>query len=259
MCAARRRAGSGRSRTRAECRCGPRAAHPGSGRGGSRARAEARNMSVAGSLGSGAALSIPPSRIAASATVRAIGPAMSWSRVTGAIPHRLIRPSVGRMPTSMFAFDGLMTEPPVSVPTFAAQKLAAVPIPELEPPVLRAGRPSNVAGRGVAARVVRVVSEAGQRIVVAGHGVRRPRHPVRELGEARLGDDDRASFAQVGGQRGLVRRHVAVECQRPRRGGEVGRVDVVLERDGDAREGGPGHCQPRARRPAHPLRPARSR
>ena len=48
----------------------------------------------------------------------------------------------------MLAFDGLMTEPPVSVPTFAAQKLAAVPIPELDPPVLSAGRPSKVAGRG---------------------------------------------------------------------------------------------------------------
>ena len=105
-------------------------------------------MPVAGSFGSGAALSIPPSRMAASATVRAIGPAVSWSRVTGAIPQRLIRPSVGRIPTSMLAFDGLMTEPPVSVPTFPAQKLAAVPIPELDPPVLSAGRPSKVAGRG---------------------------------------------------------------------------------------------------------------
>ena len=48
----------------------------------------------------------------------------------------------------MLAFDGLMTEPPVSLPTFAAQKLAAVPMPELEPPVWSAGRPSNVASRG---------------------------------------------------------------------------------------------------------------
>jgi hypothetical protein len=42
---------------------------------------------------------------------------------------------VGRMPTSMFALDGLITEPPVSVPTLAAHRLAAVPIPELDPPV----------------------------------------------------------------------------------------------------------------------------
>jgi len=48
----------------------------------------------------------------------------------------------------MFEFDGLMIDPPVSLPTFAAQKLAAVPMPELDPPVCSAGRPSNVASRG---------------------------------------------------------------------------------------------------------------
>ena len=48
----------------------------------------------------------------------------------------------------MFAFEGLITDPPVSVPTFAAQKLAAVPTPELDPPVCSAGRPSNVLSRG---------------------------------------------------------------------------------------------------------------
>ena len=45
-------------------------------------------------------------------------------------------------------FDGLKTDPEVSVPTLAAQKLAAVPAPELEPPVFSAARPSNVASRG---------------------------------------------------------------------------------------------------------------
>ena len=87
--------------------------------------------------------------MAASATVRAIGPGhvvVEGDRRDS--PLRLIRPSVGRIPTSMLAFDGLITEPPVSVPTFAAQKLAAVPTPELDPPVLSAGRPSKVAGRG---------------------------------------------------------------------------------------------------------------
>jgi hypothetical protein len=39
-------------------------------------------------------------------------------------------------------------EPEVSVPTFAAQKLAAVPIPELEPPVPSTGLPSAVPVRG---------------------------------------------------------------------------------------------------------------
>ena len=56
-----------------------------------------------------------------------------------------MRPTVGLMPTSMFWFDGLRIEPDVSVPTLAAQKLAAVPMPELDPPVASTGRPSTVA------------------------------------------------------------------------------------------------------------------
>ena len=42
----------------------------------------------------------------------------------------------------------LRIDPDVSVPIFAAQKLTAVPMPELEPPVKSAGRPSPVASRG---------------------------------------------------------------------------------------------------------------
>ena len=52
------------------------------------------------------------------------------------------------MPASMFWFDGLRIDPEVSVPTLPAQKFAAVPTPELDPPVFRAARPSNVASRG---------------------------------------------------------------------------------------------------------------
>ena len=48
----------------------------------------------------------------------------------------------------MFWFDGLRIDPDVSVPTLAAQKLTAVPMPELDPPVASTGRPSNVASRG---------------------------------------------------------------------------------------------------------------
>ncbi len=77
--------------------------------------------------------------------MRAIGPGVSWSAVIGMTPCRLIRPTVGLIPTSMFWFEGERIEPEVSVPTLAAQKLAAVPAPELEPPVFSAGRPSNVA------------------------------------------------------------------------------------------------------------------
>jgi hypothetical protein len=48
----------------------------------------------------------------------------------------------------MFWFDGLRIDPDVSVPTLAAQKLAAVPMPELEPPVPSTGRRRRVASRG---------------------------------------------------------------------------------------------------------------
>src|ERR1051325_12116232 len=86
--------------------------------------------------------------MAASATERPIGPAVSWSAVIGITPHRLMRPVVGRIPTSIVSCAGLTTEPEVSVPTLAAQKLEAVPSPELEPPVLRTGRPSLLPSRG---------------------------------------------------------------------------------------------------------------
>ena len=53
-----------------------------------------------------------------------------------------MRPIVGLIPTSISWFEGLRIEPEVSVPTFAAHKLAAVPMPELEPATDIAGRPS---------------------------------------------------------------------------------------------------------------------
>ena len=86
--------------------------------------------------------------IAASATFLPMGPAVSWSAVMGMMPHRLMRPMVGLMAASMFRLDGPMIEPPVSVPTFPAQKLAAVPVPDEEPPVFSTPRPSFWPGRG---------------------------------------------------------------------------------------------------------------
>src|SRR2546430_4646958 len=80
-----------------------------------------------------------PRRIAASRTVRAIGPGVSWLWAIGITPDRLMRPRVGLMPTSPFADEGQTTEPSVSVPTAAAQRFApvAAPEPELEPQGLR--------------------------------------------------------------------------------------------------------------------------
>ena len=80
-----------------------------------------------------------PSRIAASRTVRPIGPAVSWVWEMGMIPERLTRPTVGLRPTMPLTDDGLTMEPSVSVPTAAAQRLAATAAaePELEPEGLR--------------------------------------------------------------------------------------------------------------------------
>src|SRR3954454_17574269 len=80
-----------------------------------------------------------PRRIAASVTVRAIGPAVSWLCAMGMMPAPLMRPRVGLMPTSPQADEGQTTEPSVSDPTPAAARFAAIdaPVPELEPQALR--------------------------------------------------------------------------------------------------------------------------
>ena len=57
--------------------------------------------------------------------MRAIGPALSWLWAIGMMPERLIRPSVGLIPTMPLVCDGQMIEPSVSVPRAAAQKEAA--------------------------------------------------------------------------------------------------------------------------------------
>src|SRR5206468_8714624 len=87
----------------------------------------------------GSAPASAPSKIAASVTVRHIGPAVSWLCAMGMTPERLTSPSVGFRPTSEFAPDGQTMEPSVSVPTPTAAKFAAIaaPVPELEPQGLR--------------------------------------------------------------------------------------------------------------------------
>jgi hypothetical protein len=48
----------------------------------------------------------------------------------GMMPARETRPTVGLKPTTPFAEEGPTIEPSVSVPTAAAQRLAAVATPE---------------------------------------------------------------------------------------------------------------------------------
>ena len=92
---------------------------------------------VAGSFGSSPVAA--PRSTAASVTLRAIGPAVSWSALIGMTPARLHNPSVGLIPTTPLAPDGQTIEPSVSVPTAATARSAAAttPEPELEPHGLR--------------------------------------------------------------------------------------------------------------------------
>src|SRR3954453_2354950 len=80
-----------------------------------------------------------PRRMAASRTVRAIGPDVSWLCAIGMMPARLTRPSVGLIPTNTDADDGKTTEPSVSVPIPTVARFAAIadPVPELDPHALR--------------------------------------------------------------------------------------------------------------------------
>src|SRR5688572_1485498 len=88
---------------------------------------------AAASLASAAASA--PNSNAASATVRAIGPAVSCVAEIGMIPARLTSPTVGLMPTSPFTDEGHRMLPSVSVPIPIPARLAAMaaPVPELEP------------------------------------------------------------------------------------------------------------------------------
>src|SRR5690554_3536612 len=75
----------------------------------------------------------------ASSTVRASGPAVSWLWAMGMMPVRETSPTVGLKPTTPQCEAGPTMEPSVSVPTAAAQRLAAVAAAEPldEPPGLR--------------------------------------------------------------------------------------------------------------------------
>ena len=77
--------------------------------------------------------------MAASRTVRVIGPAESCECEIGMMPERLQSPTVGLIPTMPLIEEGHMIEPPVSVPIVSAARLAAAatPEPELEPQGLR--------------------------------------------------------------------------------------------------------------------------
>ncbi len=92
---------------------------------------------MAASAGSPPAIAV--SRIAASLTLRAIGPGVSWLCEIGTTWVRETRPTVGLSPTSPANSAGQVTEPSVSVPTPTAASDAAMaaPVPDEEPQALR--------------------------------------------------------------------------------------------------------------------------
>src|SRR5919198_6636292 len=77
-----------------------------------------------------------PNTVRASATVRAIGPAVSCGMTRYDVPVRGTTPGVLRTPTRLQNDAGTRTEPPQSVPMPMAARFAATaaPLPELEPP-----------------------------------------------------------------------------------------------------------------------------
>ena len=88
---------------------------------------------MAGSRGSTPVMA--PRTVAASATVRAMGPVTSWLWAIGTTPERLVSPRVGLIPTRALWDDGQTIDPSVSVPREAAARLAAMEVPDplLEP------------------------------------------------------------------------------------------------------------------------------
>src|SRR5439155_16680180 len=125
---------------------------------------------VAGSRGSTPVSE--PNTVAASATVRPMGPTTSWLWAMGTTPARLVRPRVGLIPASPVVEDGHTMDPSVSVPSAAAARLAetAVPDPELDPHGLWS-------------------STYGLR-----HWPARPLHPLEDWNERKLAHSDRLAF-----------------------------------------------------------------
>ena len=121
------------------------------------------------------------------------------------------------------------------MPTLPAQKFAAVPMPELDPPVVSAGRPSKVSIARIAPWIVGIEAIACNGVVVGRHRRRRAGHPVGQFRHAGFGDDDGACIAQVLDQGGFVRRNESVEgASAPPVVGMIGGVDIVFDRDRDA-------------------------
>jgi len=78
---------------------------------------------------------------AASATVRAIGPATLRVLYGAAVGHIGTRPGEGRRPTTLQKLAGLRSDPPISVPSARGtmRHASAAAAPPLLPPAVMAG------------------------------------------------------------------------------------------------------------------------
>jgi hypothetical protein len=139
-----------------------------------------------------------------SATLRAMGPAVSRTELFGVMPAVDTSPTVGRSPTSALLADGDLTEPPVSVPMPTTPKLAAneAPVPPEEPPV-----PNAVS------------------------------YAAGELGERGLRQDNGTRGTKSFHQRRILGRIVVLPSLKTRRHGQSRHVDIVLHDNWDAVQG----------------------
>ena len=154
--------------------------------------------------------------IATSATVFSIGPAVSRETSIGAMPKPGTRPSVGFSPTISSAVDGLMIEPPVSVPIVSVD----------EPGGLGRARARRGAARARGG-VVRVQHLAGQ----VAEARRLAAEAVRPLGQTELAEDHDAVCAQVARHAGVLFGERFAQRPVARRGVHRRRVDDVLQQD----------------------------
>src|SRR5439155_23011424 len=150
-----------------------------------------------------------------------MGPAVSWLWEIGMIPARLIKPTVGLMPTMPQIPDGHTIEPSVSVPRDKTVRFADVAAadPELEPHGLRS------------------------RTYGFLHWPPRALHPLEELKRSDVGPfaqigfskDNRAGLAESLCNRRILRRNGYLESKRTGRGRHlISCVDVVFEKNGNA-------------------------
>ena len=87
----------------------------------------------------GSSPAITPRVMAASVTSRAIGPVLSSSQSSGAMPAMLTRPRVGITPTTALVAAGMRIELAVSVPVPTRARFAVtdVTVPPDDPPGLK--------------------------------------------------------------------------------------------------------------------------